>query len=221
MKKDKLNHEVCFCFSCANIFYKVKAERSIACPCCGENIKSSLYKKYLNDARNVAYYGYEYREEYEKQFEKNGDITVKYLLNDVSPIIKFITVAAISGVIGGFSYDVFKKVCKIIAKKASEFPNNIDRKELKNLDIQKMWNYTTDFYEDFNSAKPLIKKAIEEEIHVDISGKILFPASRILSGNKSSKEEAEKLEQKFINALKAVREKPQKESFENFWKNIK
>ncbi|GAI21642.1 unnamed protein product, partial [marine sediment metagenome] len=48
-------------------------------------------------AKNVVYYGYNYRKYYEKQIKDNGKITTKAHMSDPLAVACFLGVAALSG----------------------------------------------------------------------------------------------------------------------------
>ena len=82
----------------------------IACPYCGNRESIEEYEIVLNKAREAVHYGWNYRLRYEKDLKEKGRIDTYYFLEQSEEILNFIAVAIASGVIGGFAYDVVKKV---------------------------------------------------------------------------------------------------------------
>lgn len=144
----------------------------IVCPYCGNRESIEEYEIVLNKAREAVHYGWNYRLRYEKDLKEKGQIDTYYFLEQSEEILNFIAVATASGVIGGFAYDVVKKVItkilKFIQEKGSEEEKNkifslVDNDE----DMRKFIEYIDEYYTCFEKADDEVRNAIFGEMVVD------------------------------------------------------
>ena len=172
MTKQRKNNQtpLKFCFKCANVYTRKKGQPLFKCPECKTVQNQFKYKKFSSIAHDAFRYGYSYREVYENQFQKEGEITTFYCLAQASEYLNFIVLAVLSGIIGNFSYDIIKKVIKRIASKVcqhhldSELINElIDNEECFN----KFIKYMKDFRNGFKKVNPKVRGAILQEMSID------------------------------------------------------
>lgn len=159
------------CFSCAAV-YEGGGSPFLVCPNCGRRISSEEYESILRDARQAVHFGWVYRLQYEHDLEKNGKITVHYYLEPCEEILSFIALAAASGIIGGFAYDIIKKVIgsivKFVRQKGSQEQKSkvsalVDEEE----NMQRFLQYVDEYYTCFENISPEVRNAIFEEMVVD------------------------------------------------------
>lgn len=166
-----MDQELKICFACATI-YEAQNTDVLLCPHCGHQISLSEYEKVLSDVRSAVHYGWNYRLAYEKQLQEEGQIRTHYYLVPYEEIINFVALAIASGIIGGFAYDVVKKVIN----KISEFSKNRGHKEdteklfalIENEEnMKKFMLYIDEYYSCFETADATVRSAILEEMLVD------------------------------------------------------
>ena len=140
------SNKMMLCLSCAAVFKKTTNTSS--CPDCGREVDFDKFNKMLRSAKSAVYFGYMYPKAYEKQRREKGKVTTKYRLIDPDLLLQFIGIAAISGIIGGASYDIVKKIArKIISNyevvnSKKEVTNNINDGY-----VDDVINYVEEYYE--------------------------------------------------------------------------
>ena len=145
------------CLGCATWSCIVKKGNCYVCSVCGYTIACSSYRNLVNYAANSVYYGYLYREAYEKQLAKKKRITTCHALADPSALLVFCALAALSGVIGNASYDLVKKIVKRLA-------SSQNNKELvKEVNIRKLYVYLEQHHCHSLEVDVRVRQEIEKE----------------------------------------------------------
>ena len=164
-------NELKLCFSCAKVYQGENAEILI-CPECGNEISIDKYESIMRDVRDAVYFGWNYRLQYEKDLEENGKINTHYYLEQCEEIINFIALAVVSGIVGGFAYDVVKKAVRSVAdfvrkkgnlKEESKIFSLIENEE----DMKKFVQYIEEYYTSFENINEEMRNAVFEEMLVD------------------------------------------------------
>ena len=159
------------CFACATIYEAQNAD-VLVCPHCGHQVSLKEYEKILNNVRAAVHYGWNYRLAYEKQLQEDGEIHTYYYLAPYEEIINYVALAIASGIIGGFAYDVVKKVISKISEFAKNSGRNQDTEKLFALieneeNMKKFMLYMDEYYACFEAADETFRSAILEEMLVD------------------------------------------------------
>ena len=221
------------CFACANIHNEVDSP-IIVCPYCGNRESIEEYEIVLNKAREAVHYGWNYRLRYEKDLKEKGRIDTYYFLEQSEEILNFIAVAIASGVIGGFAYDVVKKVITKILEFIKKNGNEEEKNKIFSLvdndeDMRKFIEYIDEYYTCFEKVDDEVRNAIFEEMVVD---KISPTLEKYISsqnpdiGISRIKEISPFSEEEIFKSMIEVRQKltvekqVEKEIFKNFWTDI-
>jgi len=223
------------CINCAEVF-SIKESLYIECPKCGYKIERKSYNELLKYCHDAARFGYEYRLKYEKLKLDEKRIQKRYKVEPTNIYFSFMALAALSGIVGGISYDIVKHVAKIVL-------NNAKRKRKKNSNLlllesdkefREFYKCIKEFHHDLKDLKKDIKNIILEEMFVHeyadlIAGnpkvrKYLLP-NAVKTKNKDytyylimQKELMEAKIKVIDNILGRV--KPQKKELEKLWKKI-
>ena len=221
------------CFACANIHNEVGSQ-IIVCPYCGNRESIEEYEIVLNKAREAVHYGWNYRLRYEKDLKEKGRIDTYCFLEQSEEILNFIAVAIASGVIGGFAYDVVKKVITKILKFIKENGNEEEKNKIFSLvdndeDMRTFIEYIDEYYTCFEKIDDEVRNAIFEEMVVDKISPTLekyissqnpdIDISRIKEISPFSEEEIFKSMIEVRQKL-TVKKQVEKEMFKNFWTDI-
>lgn len=221
------------CFACASI-YEGSDSQFLVCPNCGHKVSIEQYESILQDARDAMYFGWTYRLQYEHDLEEKGTIGTHYYLAEYEEIFNFIALAAVSGIVGNFAYDVIKKVIGSIAdfvkqrgsqeQKSKIFALTDDEEKMK-----KFLQYIDEYYTCFEDINEEVRDAIFEEMIVDKVSPTLeqiimaknpdLEIDEIKEINPFSQEE---LFKGMIEVRRDIdrRKKLKGTAFNNFWKNI-
>ncbi|WP_432664501.1 hypothetical protein R9X47_28730 [Wukongibacter baidiensis] len=217
------------CFGCAEI-YKIHNTKELCCPECGYSIGYESYKKIYDYAADAVEFGYQYRLTYEKEYERYGEIKYHYCLKSMGEVAHFLSIAALSGIIGNLSTDSVKRIILVIKSKIRR--KKLDTHDLINIidnedKLDEFLEYIEDFYNEFYSLKPEIREAIYEEM-------IVHSTTNIMKNIMFNKEEKLKeLMTKYDIDMRSImeyivhtHEKMNKhkdiceEYFDNMWENI-
>ncbi|AWG20529.1 hypothetical protein FFWV33_02775 [Flavobacterium faecale] len=102
------------CLNCAHINEKSTDEKCENC----ESVLDTVYYNRLKEYSNqTVIYGFNYRRAYEEQVKKNGEVNEKFSLIAPTDYFDFLAIAALSGMVGNFAYDLVKNVAKQIYTK--------------------------------------------------------------------------------------------------------
>lgn len=221
------------CFACAEI-YESNNEQTLVCPNCGNKIEVDKYELFMRDAREAVYFGWEYRLKYEKELEEKGRIDTHYYLEQCEEIFNFIALAVASGIVGGFAYDVVKKVIRKIADFVKHKGNKEEKSKIFDL-IEKEENmklfiqYIDEYYTCFENINEEVRNAIFEEMVVDKMSATLeniiiaknpdIEINKIKEINPFSEEE---MFRSMIEVRRDIdnRKKLKSKIFDEFWENI-
>jgi hypothetical protein len=214
--QNTLSHALCF--KCASIYTSSSADEYI-CPFCHYSIDEALYRKILNYAKIALYYGYDYRKAYEQQIHTDSKIAKKYALSDPVTVACFIGVAALSGIIGGASYDLVKRVIGKIMRSSKEFSDNIGQDKItvsNETDIKVFIQYIQEFHEGKSNAVDEIKSEIEKERIIWNLTDTLYPV--LTEGNPSREQIHEAVKMAFDKYQNI--DKPLPTDFDSFWEDV-
>lgn len=154
------------CQNCATINQDGVQE----CTTCGTKIDASYIQKIIPFSRNAAYYGYFYRENYEAQFEESGEVYLRFSLLEPSNYFQLLAVVAISGYIGGATYDLVnylgRQIISLVNKKPVKDDNDNEIIEFLNDDekVRKFAKYCVDYYKGYPENEAVSNAIIEEEM---------------------------------------------------------
>ena len=189
------------CLKCHHVSPFEKGKKIYSCQNCGfvinyEDLESAIKLSYKS-----VYFGYQYRNIYEKDFETDEDLKSRYYIEPLNEIYFLIATSIISGIVGNFAYDFVKKIVKailnkeiIVVVKDKEIVEMLENEE----EFRKFYDYINDYLNGMKNVKPIVREAIEDEIRVD-----------------SEMEEFEtfiKTEKKVKNNSKNLKQKPRKKT---------
>ena len=216
------------CPTCAT--FELQNDKGFECVNCG-TVHNTRHLKITHDyAAYVYLYGHLYREDYQKQVDKHGEVKIYYCLEPDS-IYKFIGLAMLSGVIGNLAYDLIKTASlKIIAEYNMIFEKNheISEEELNNI-----YRSFEIFLKHSDQIDKEVMDGIIQEVLAHKSGKVLkkLAMNNIQSMIKSNPREIERIRQENTELIKimskTIRKKIRKkqeaenEDFSNYWGRIK
>ena len=206
------------CFKCASI-YTISSADEYTCPICHYFIDEALYRRILNSAQIAVYYGYDYRKAYEQQLHTDGKIAKKHALFDPLTVACFIGVAALSGIIGGASYDLVKRVIDKIMKSSKEVIDNIGQYNItvsNETDIKVFIQYIQEFHEGKSSAVDEIKREIEKERIIWNLTNTLYP---VLTEGNPSREKIHEAVKMAFDKYQDI-DKPLPTDFDSFWEDV-
>lgn len=159
------------CFACATI-YEGNGGQFLVCPNCGHRVSRAQYESILQDARDAMHFGWTYRLQYEHDLAEEGAISTHYYLEECEEIFNFIALAAVSGIVGGFAYDVIKKVISSIADFVKQRGSQEENRKIFALihdeeKMDKFLQYIDEYYTCFDDIDEEVRNAIFEEMIVD------------------------------------------------------
>lgn len=221
------------CFACAKV-YEGQNSQVLVCPECGHKISLAKYESFLYDAREAAYFGWDYRLKYEKDLEEKGKIDTHYYLEQCEEIFNFIALAIASGVVGGLAYDVVKKVISNVIDFAKQKGSKEDNSKIFALieneeNMKKFTQYIYEYYTCFENINENVRNAIFEEMVVD---KISPTLENVIMANNPDidiekiKEinpfSEEKIFKTILEIKRDIERRSQLDSmvFKDFWRNI-
>lgn len=201
------------CLGCAQIIPSCDAE-NFSCSFCGFEHSGPVQRKLLHYAASAAHYGYLYRGLYEKELEENGEIPA-YDIAPVSDALTWMALAALSGIIGGASWELAGAAVRCIFKQIDrEKPDSLQVKALQDPEkLKKFLLYIQDFVEGLQAADPRIRSSVLTEMVINEELK-LSPEER--AG--ASPEGREALAIKRVKVT--LNDRPTEEDFRDAWKNI-
>ncbi len=206
------------CFNCASVYCLSNADE-YTCPYCNHSIDAAFYKRIFDYAKIAVYYGYDYRKKYEEQVQADGKITIKYVLPDPVTVACFLGVAALSGIIGGASYDMVKKVIGRIIGGSKKIGRDVGQAKIhisNETDINVFVQYIQEFHDDKSSAVDEVKWEITKERIIWNLTNTLSPV--LTEGNPS----LEKIHEAVMKAFDEYQniEMPLPKDFDSFWDDI-
>lgn len=221
------------CFACASI-YEGSSGQFLSCPHCGHTVSSEQYESILQDARDAMYFGWNYRLQYEHDLEKQGTISTHYYLAPYEEIFNFIALAAASGIVGGFAYDVIKKVIRSIADFVKQWGSQKQQSKIFALiddedKMKKFLQYIDEYYTCFENINEEVREAIFEEMVVDKVSptleQIIMAQNPALEMDKINEINPFSQEELFKGMVEVRRDIDRrkllgKTAFQDFWSNI-
>lgn len=201
-----------------------------SCKNCGES--NSQFNDILIESKSVFRYGYQYRKYYEKQFQENNNINSKPSLISPETIPELLTAAALAGVIGNFTFEIFKLIAKKIitlikSKEEKDKYRKIIELVTDDKELKLFFQYVSDYYWQRPLQNEIVSKAIEEEIMADFIGKSMSTKEVAQTFEMKDKEEASRLRLEIIKQaykdwynFKETKEIIKKERLNEILKNI-
>ncbi len=149
------------CLSCASII-----DNGNSCSACGSPI-SRDYDIIVSAAKSSVEFGILYRNYYESQLTRNGEISSKASIVPPDQWLVFIGIAALSGIVGNASYDLIKSVIRKIISKAKREGGESCFTEFQlesSHGIEIFIEYIREYNEGMPNVSPEVRSAIVEEI---------------------------------------------------------
>jgi hypothetical protein len=173
------NLKICYC--CFSL-YKFNEAEIFNCPVCFEEQNQSQYIDYLYTSRKIVRYGYQYRDHYEKDFEKNPEFSWRYHLVELNEIYNFIALAISNTIVGNIAWEGVKTLIKkikndplIIEIQDDEFKKFLeDEKEQ-----EKFVKYIHEFRNEKMNTHPKVLEAIVDEIETHEKSERLMQTPQI------------------------------------------
>ncbi|MFC1876504.1 hypothetical protein ACFL2E_04430 [Thermodesulfobacteriota bacterium] len=169
------SNNIRICLRCINIFQI--DQDSPVCPSCGTQFNEEEYKTALRYAKDAVYFGYYYRNYYEKQLRDKGKVEKHGFISPPEPLLSWIALVALSGIIGSISYDLFTAVIKKIVSQFQQHPN---KEELPGIHIfedqdeaKKFMIYLGHYYAGLRDIDEDARNAIYHEMIVHESERII------------------------------------------------
>jgi|GEM_PF-5287083 len=217
------------CPYCAS--FDLNNSRGFKCNNCGSNLNTRHLKLVHNYSEYVYLYGHRYREDYQNQVDKNGEITVFHFLEPDS-VYKFIGLAILSGVLGNLAWVlVIGAVQKIISEFNIKFGQNHKISELELHNIYKSFEI---FIKHSDKIDKKVMDGIMEEILAHESDNKLVKKiaensiEEMITKNPKEKEKLRGINIKLIKEIsKALPKKIKKlkeaeeENYSDYWGKIK
>jgi hypothetical protein len=115
--KKRINSTVC----CPSCFTPVRVKPSIkACPECGCILDGSIMETLRDNAFELSTFAWDYRNQYEKDVRKDesykGKVTIHHHLLPPTDWLIYLASIVFVAIVGGLSYDAFKRILSKIAK---------------------------------------------------------------------------------------------------------
>jgi uncharacterized membrane protein YvbJ len=212
------------CLNCATLI----DEEAYACHSCGRAHDSVRYARLVRTASRYAELGVVYRSRYEAQLRRHGKIIEKYDLTPPEWLI-FISIAALSGIIGNAAYDVVKAIINKIVNNSAK--SNIvylsdyqkgDFKLESEEDIKRLIGYLKDYHHGLSNVHPDVWRAIEEEesIHHSLTGLQDLIMKTYGGGEQSSSEDSTKIMDNARRKRSELNQSLSESDFEGLWNEI-
>jgi len=184
------------CLNCGEIYVLTND-----CSYCG--FSNLQFQDILNGSKGIFTYGYSYRVYYEKQLESKGKIDSKPSLFVPETIPELLTVFALGGIIGSFSYNVFtmlaKKLISLIREEKIEDKYSEIIKLITNDDeLKSFFNYVSDYYWQRPTLDETVKSSINEEVMADFISNSICKSGYSKTFEMKDKDEASKLRLEII-----------------------
>ena len=164
-----------FCINCGHINDYKNVHK---CEICGYNYNIKNYRFLMEYAFNAVRYGYEYREEYEEQIDKYGEVNLCYSLAEPETLYGWLALAALSGIVGSSAFEIVRYVARQIYRKLElknkETDLNDKREQILEFlsneeSLTRFSSYIQDYYNDLSNIKDEVKKAIISEEIADFA----------------------------------------------------
>jgi len=156
------------CINCFSLKPNL-VENFIICPACNHEENIQEYETLLQNSADALRYGYQYRIQYEEDLNKDPRLLIRHHLLELNQCFEFITLAAISGIVGNFTYDAIKSLINGILNDSVVIELN-DKEFKKKLadegEQEKFIKYIQEYRDNKLNTDEKVIKAIEEEILV-------------------------------------------------------
>lgn len=215
----------CLCLRCGAIVSQ--SDQPLAsCFRCGAPVDPEDVKDIVAYAAETYYYGYQYRTYYENAFRSSTSSVAKPSLVFAGEAFAWVMLAILSGVIGNAGYDIIKKVVNDLRNQAKERRTEdrsyAELSEVTDEELDEMFNFARDYYQNLEAIKKEVRAAIVEEIVADevahdpvLSNEL---AKLIFRENIKPKHRRKAQELYRIAITRAVNRKaPRKEKFLGLW----
>ncbi len=154
------------CLECAALF-KPAQSGTYQCPNCGNKFSLRTLLNRTKLASDAVRFGYQYRIVYEEHLEEEGPWK-HHTLPLLPEIVEWVVLAAISGMIGGASWDLAKHV---VAKLRTQIATEPELRELDQAklilndeEFGKLLVYVADFLKGMENVAPEVRAAIIDEM---------------------------------------------------------
>lgn len=211
------------CLNCGEILPRSNEE--ITCPQCGTSVNASDFDDIFRYAAEAYYYGYQYRVYYERAYQSSSP-PVKPCLAFAGEAFVWVMSAMLSGIIGGVTYDVVKKVVIDIReqslKRRSEDSSYDALLNVTDDELEVIFQYARDYYQGLKATQKEVRAAIIEEIMADeishdpIIGQELMKLIGRETIKPKHRRKAQELYRIAISRAMS-RKPPSKERFLGFW----
>ncbi|MEQ1912237.1 MAG: hypothetical protein ABMA15_25680 [Vicinamibacterales bacterium] len=152
------------CLRCAALHHR--GATPLVCPVCGFEISPTDYSAIERYAREAAYFGYLYRQQFEKDFAKNPESEIRYYLVPPGEILTYLALVAVSGIIGGASWDLCKLAFQRIRARLSPTDDEREstlRSELRGEAVDQFFEYMRDYHAGRLGSSNEVAAAVREE----------------------------------------------------------
>lgn len=150
-------------------------EEILQCENCGVELNSEILDRMMPFVKNAVYYGYLYRQVYEEQVKEQGVVTIKFSLLQPSNYYELLGVFALSGYIGGVSFQLVNYIGKqIIEFVKTKFSRDKDDDEIIDFlgdeaKVRQFVQYIIEYYKGYPIGTKLVSDAIIEEEMADFA----------------------------------------------------
>ncbi|WP_343614787.1 hypothetical protein [Flavobacterium sp.] len=181
MKEINIHPDLKICYSCFSL-YKLKTDEVFNCPICHREQNLNQYIDYLDNSKKTVRYGYQYRDQYEKDFLNDPKLNLRYNLLELNDIYSFIALAILNTFIGNIAWEGVKALIQKI--KNDPLIIEIEDDEFKKfLEDEKEQEKFVRYIEEFRNSKmntnPKVLEAITEEIDCDEKAEKFMQTRRI------------------------------------------
>ena len=215
----------CLCLRCGAIVSR--SDQPLAsCSRCGAQVNPEDVKDIVTYAAETYYYGYQYRNYYEGAFSSSASPVAKPSLAFAGEAFAWVMLVMLSGVIGGASYDLVKKVVNDLRNQAkercAEDRSYAELSEVTDEELDEMFNFARDYYQGLEGIRKEVRAAIIEEIVADEVSHDPVLANELAKSifrKKIKPKHRRKAQELYRIAItRAVNRKaPQKKKFLGFW----
>jgi hypothetical protein len=153
------------CLSCGTLVIPDGAA-STPCHACGSEQVAVQWHRMRRFAEYVVRFGFQYPEQYRKDYEAERDSRVRYFLLPPHEILVFVALAVLSGIVGNASYDLVKAVVRRI-KATFDSETHADLPVIDDAFVEQLDQCFRDFLSGMRDLTPEARLAVIEEIIVD------------------------------------------------------
>jgi hypothetical protein len=154
--------EVSICLQCAELH-----DGRSACPYCGSEVE--LEEALARYGRDIARYGYQYREAYERH--ENVKESQRNCLTDLPELYSWLALAALGGIVGNLSTDavkaLFRKIIESSEKYRANGPSYEKLAKITDEDLERFYEYAREYHTGMKGISRELRNAIIEEMLAD------------------------------------------------------